>query len=1655
MTQEATAASTASTTAGGENRGLIRRAFAIRRGSGDVKGGGAHSPRRLLAVLALAIAAFAVTAAPALAAPPTVTTPVISKVSYASAEVTGKVTTDGSGAFGGTAYAIQYSTDGINWTTAKQANLAGAGTKAVEATLEGLKGPTTYFVRIAAENFVLGGPVTESTSPEPNPSFTTLAVDPPAILNVENASDVAYTTATATGEITRPANPDPAFDASCNFQYITPADFAVQRNEVQELTVGGEGGTFRLTFQGQTTSPVAFDASAAALQAELEALSSIPAGGLTVGASPGASAPYTIAFEGPLGNANVPQLLTGGSKLTGSEATPASITATTITEGRSEGFEGATEAPCETANPGETPGTVTAPGNSKVSAHLANLANNTTYHLRLVVSNASTTTDGEAAPSTFKTLTVDPPSVKSVENASEVEYTQAQVKGVVERPNNADPAFDVECNFEYVSDAQFTQNEAESLPPFSGATPIVCEPNPVTEADTTPGTTKEVEATLPGLLPSTTYHLRLSATNQGGSDSKAAAATFVTQGPVPKPTVIATGDATDVGIHEAHASGQIQRPVGNDPALDTSCHFEFITDAQYQANLTASAPAFEGASLEYCTEHPPWVPLTSTQTDPAEVTATLPGLKPATTYHLRLVAENNFGTNVEVKEAADTFTTLPAELPAVILDPIEGGTFTTVHVTGTVDVDDPGHPSTQSAFEVSEDGGITWSGFLNHENPTLAGTGPHVVERTFTGLHPTTTYTFRLAATYSTENGEIAAANGEMAYSAGETITTGELFPPTAEDLEVTEISGTSAHLSGTVDPHAPAGPLSPLAKKAFATHWEFVCVPECKNANGNTIEGTVQGEEGEQPVFGDVERLEPGTEYKVSLIVKSEGGGETKEVTFTTKVIPPSVQSTPGAPDGEGGYTLQGVVNPNNHMIAGCKFKWGPNSNELVFSAVCSPSPSPGAKPTTVEAHLTGLNAGAHYHSQLVVEYDAGLKADSGDPLEFVPVPAVKEPCPANEALRIENSSTALPECRAYEMVSPSGKEGFGAEFKSDVDGGDRVRYISGAGNIAKSGQNIVGLNSYVATRTAVGWETIPNLNGSSGSIYDAPSEVDSIGPQPEFYSADLLSSVWTIHKKGDLAGEKYYLRNPNGTFTLIGSGVQVTSRGAEIPLVPQIHSADLSHLVVGPTESGGTSAHPKAGLGVYEFIGTGVDLPRRVDLDNSGSPVSSCIGLDASGQNPTGNALGKTISSDGRVVVFTAYGALRAEVGTCGVGSPPAEEIWARVGGTTSFDVSASHCNRTAADPGGVCNAPADPKFVAATPDGSRVFFTTAQQLVDGDTDQGNDIYACDIPPGDPVPTAEKANPCSAFSQISVAESGAAEVENVLSTSDNGSTVLLTAKGVLAANEDALDEKALAGDNNLYIWRQDSAHPAGRTTFVARFDSNDARGQATADGQYLVFSTANQLVPTDTDNARDVYRVDAETGELTRVSTNIFGVGGNGPFDAEIPSSGAVSDNGQKIVFTTTEALSPADGNAKPDVYLWTPGRVSLITTGSVGAGGIAGAIDGSGQDIFFGTSGALTPADDDSNGDVYDARVDGGFSFAHAAACSGETCRLSATPSPAKKAPSSEQPSSGNPPQPKPCPKGKVKKHGKCVKKASKKHHKGSHKKNKRTASHGPRR
>jgi hypothetical protein len=90
-------------------------------------------------------------------------------------------------------------------------------------------------------------------------------------------------------------------------------------NEVQRYVVrGATGGTYTLSFRGQTTSALTHDDSVADIDTALEALSTIGAGNVSVAAlSDDTGYAYSVTFQGDLANEDVPLLTAATGSLTG------------------------------------------------------------------------------------------------------------------------------------------------------------------------------------------------------------------------------------------------------------------------------------------------------------------------------------------------------------------------------------------------------------------------------------------------------------------------------------------------------------------------------------------------------------------------------------------------------------------------------------------------------------------------------------------------------------------------------------------------------------------------------------------------------------------------------------------------------------------------------------------------------------------------------------------------------------------------------------------------------------------------------------------------------------------------------------------------------------------------------------------------------------------------------------------------------------------------------------------------------------------------------------------------------------------------------------------------------------------------------------------
>jgi hypothetical protein len=103
------------------------------------------------------------------------------------------------------------------------------------------------------------------------------------------------------------------------------------QSEEQTITITGTptGGTFTLSYRGQTTAAIAYNATSAAVVSALEALSTIGVGGVTGSGGPLPGSAVVIAFAAGLANQNARPITGDATNLTGGTNPAIAITETT------------------------------------------------------------------------------------------------------------------------------------------------------------------------------------------------------------------------------------------------------------------------------------------------------------------------------------------------------------------------------------------------------------------------------------------------------------------------------------------------------------------------------------------------------------------------------------------------------------------------------------------------------------------------------------------------------------------------------------------------------------------------------------------------------------------------------------------------------------------------------------------------------------------------------------------------------------------------------------------------------------------------------------------------------------------------------------------------------------------------------------------------------------------------------------------------------------------------------------------------------------------------------------------------------------------------------------------------------------------------------
>ncbi|MGH2854829.1 MAG: hypothetical protein ACRDLF_11645, partial [Solirubrobacteraceae bacterium] len=683
-------------------------------------------------------------------------------------------------------------------------------------------------------------------------------------------------------------------------------------------------------------------------------------------------------------------------------------------------------------------------------------------------------------------------------------------------------------------------------------------------------------------------------------------------------------------------------------------------------------------------------------------------------------------------------------------------------------------------------------------------------------------------------------------------------------------------------------------------------------------------------------------------------------------------------------------------------------------------------------------------------------------------------EECP-NAAFRTGPSSH-LPDCRAYELVSPSYKATGVVELRGKGPEGTSLTLNDLNGLPGLEGfPNILGFAPgavYTTQRTASGWVTVGDEPPASEYMPYQVGEFDDTAGA----SLDNQTHFWTARGKWQPGNRvDFFKRGPDHTIVDVGPGLPPTTpsgspqelgNAAELSAVGV--SADASRLFFVLDSSfwpfDGTEAGHKLKT-IYEYLGVGNTTPMLVGVNSKGEQISQCGVVLGSGKPNDGITNGlvtfnhNAVSTDGNVVYFTAYPKNYGGDG-CGGSAPPVAELFARIdsGLADAHTVAISEpsredCSACNTEAGVLANA----EFRGASADGSKAFFATAQPLLGGDTSSNLYEYDFGAPAGERVVRVSGGDSTVSNPTAEVLV-GDGSSHLWVQVSEDGSHVYFLANGVLTRTPNGQGESAEAGAANLYVFERDASYPAGRIAFIARLSSEDVSSKSltstsnvTPDGRFLVFTSNRDLTPDDTSTAVQVFEYDAQTGALVRVSIGQNGYNDNGNTDVANASimhplyeyrynSSAywkdlsVSADGSYVFFQSSDGLTPQAVNRQVigydnfaeksiyanNVYEYHAGRVSLISDGQDLATTQSGSLvellgtDASGGDVLFTTVDRLVGQDTDDNLDIYDARVGGGFPAPTVPpSCSGEACQGQLSGAPTLLSPGSELQAGGNPP------------------------------------------
>ncbi len=628
---------------------------------------------------------------------------------------------------------------------------------------------------------------------------------------------------------------------------------------------------------------------------------------------------------------------------------------------------------------------------------------------------------------------------------------------------------------------------------------------------------------------------------------------------------------------------------------------------------------------------------------------------------------------------------------------------------------------------------------------------------------------------------------------------------------------------------------------------------------------------------------------------------------------------------------------------------------------------------------------------------------------LAFVPAAeaGAAEPCP-NAAFRT-GASASLPDCRAFELVGPPGNADYTVQGLAAQPGGDALYWrVPGGEQVADPADPDGGLGDvFLARRGGAGWNSTWLTPDPAGRPFGEAS-LGIPGMKADgflfFSQAGWTTAGWANTEPALYVEDGSSAQEP----------VSVAPGTAAEPGLDPFQwtvSQDLSSTVFATTAAL-DPADTDGNTDIYLRRGDSLELiSKNTDgtADNSAAtpflPAAASGNVDGtfgdgslnfSEQSLTGfptSQGGSPVSADGRSVVFSTT----AQLDPADTDNAADLYLWREGQGLRLISDDERSTPGCPTVPASTEDCALDASFVGMSEDASVIYFRTAEGLVDGDTDGGNDIYEyrVDAPAGHRLTLATGPGTSNAVYPVSVTADG----QLFFATADRVGVDPPSGTGVVLYRWDGTAIQTVAELNDADIFQGPNLAAFG----IASPAPAQRAVRATADGSVLLFRTAAALEPADTDGAADLYLWRAGSG-VTRVSGNgsapvAVGTDGSGPLGASYPGYGGgrvITADASRVFFTSTDALTPDAGpNGRAKLYEWQEGDgIHLVSPPGADAGAISYIDNGvDGANVFFMTADSLVAGDTDGGAiDTYDARVGGGVAEPPPppAPCTGEGCQ-----------------------------------------------------------------